>query len=382
MFNRIINKTFTFDPMNRKYIFVILALLFIASCKDDEQTPEPETGSTMPAFYKNGNNTAPSFTIIAGTSERVLDPQDLDFHPTRQNELWVINKGTDNSGGSTVKIFEAGLATQTTEWRRDGNAWHFMALPSAISFSKTNENFATSANIQDANRNGGSFTGPSLWSSDLDVYAKNPGPGLNGSHLDMLHGSPYSMGIESDEDNAFWVFDSYYEHIVWYDFVDDHGPGHDDHSDGIVYRYPEMKVTREPGVPAHLVKDVPTGILFVADPASDRVLWMNTLSGKIDRSLPLINEQLASHQEMKGLEWGVFSDVNLQDPCGIEVIGNVLYVSDNATGEIIAYDKEAKNELGRIETGAKSIMGLKADKNGQLWYVDAEANTVVRIDQN
>jgi len=382
VFNRIINKTFTFDPMNRKYIFVILALLFIASCKDDEQTPEPETGSTMPAFYKNGNNTAPSFTIIAGTSERVLDPQDLDFHPTRQNELWVINKGTDNSGGSTVKIFEAGLATQTTEWRRDGNAWHFMALPSAISFSKTNENFATSANIQDANRNGGSFTGPSLWSSDLDVYAKNPGPGLNGSHLDMLHGSPYSMGIESDEDNAFWVFDSYYEHIVWYDFVDDHGPGHDDHSDGIVYRYPEMKVTREPGVPAHLVKDVPTGILFVADPASDRVLWMNTLSGKIDRSLPLINEQLASHQEMKGLEWGVFSDVNLQDPCGIEVIGNVLYVSDNATGEIIAYDKEAKNELGRIETGAKSIMGLKADKNGQLWYVDAEANTVVRIDQN
>jgi streptogramin lyase len=27
-------------------------------------------------------------------------------------------------------------------------------------------------------------------------------------------------------------------------------------------------------------------------------------------------------------------------------------------------------------------MGLKADQNGQLWYVDAEANTVVRIDQN
>jgi hypothetical protein len=190
------------------------------------------------------------------------------------------------------------------------------------------------------------------------------------------------MGIESDEDNAFWVFDSYYEHIVWYDFADDHGPGHDDHSDGIVYRYTEMKVTREPGVPAHLVKDIPTGILFVADPASDRILWMNTLSGKIDRALPLINEQLASHQEMIGLEWGVFADVNLQDPCGIEVIGNVLYVSDNATGEIIAYDKEAKNELGRIATGAKSIMGLKADKNGQLWYVDAEANTVVRIDQN
>jgi len=371
--------------MTKKFSICIFAFLFLFACKDDDSTPEPEPdrSSRIPAFYKTIDVIAPSFTKLAGSSERILDPQDLDFHSSRENELWVINKGTNNTGGSTVTITNAGLSNQETEWRRDGNAWHFMALPSAISFSKTNDNFGTSANIQDANRSGGTFTGPSLWSSDMSVYAKDPGPGLNGSHLDMLHASPYSMGIESDEDNAFWVYDSHYGHICWYDFSMDHGPGHDDHSDGIVYRYVEMELTRDAsGIPSHIVEDDPTGILFVCDPANSRILWMNTLSGQIDKSRPLINELLASHQEMKNLEWGVFTDVNLDKPCGIEVIGNILYVSDNATGEIIAYDKELKTELGRVDTGDKGIMGIKADKNGQLWYVNAENNGVYRVDQN
>ena len=85
---------------------------------------------------------------------------------------------------------------------------------------------------------------------------------------------------------------------------------------------------------------------------------------------------------MKNLEWGVFTDVNIQNPCGIELIGNILYVSDNSTGEIIAYDKELKTELGRVDTGEEGIMGIKADKNGQLWYVNATENGLYRIDQN
>ena len=256
-----------------------------------------------------------------------------------------------------------------------------MALPSAISFSKSNENFGTTANIQDANRQGGTFTGPSLWSSDMTVYAQDPGPGLNGSHLDMLHGSPYCMGMESDEDNAFWVFDGYNGHITWYDFAADHGPGHDDHSDGVVYRYVDMPVSRDAsGIPSHIVEDDVTGILFVCDPAESRVLWMNTQSGSINRALPLINEQLASHQEMKDLEWGVFADVDLDKPCGIEVVGDVLYVSDYTTGEIIAYDKESKVELARVQASVQGITGLKADKNGSLFYVNAETSEVGRID--
>jgi len=370
--------------MKKKHLIYILPLLVFSACKDDEQEIIPEeqvTIASIPAFYAEGNREEPSFTVIAERADRVQEPQDLDFHPTRDNELWIVNKGTDASGGSTVTISNAGLANQSELWRRDGNAWHFMALPSAISFSKSNENFGTTANIQDANRQGGTFTGPSLWSSDMSIYAQDPGPGLNGSHLDMLHGSPYCMGMESDEDNAFWVFDSYNGHIAWYDFAADHGPGHDDHSDGVVYRYVEMPLTRDAsGIPSHIVEDDASGILFVCDPANSRVLWMNTQSGSIDKTLPLINEQLASHQEMKDLEWGVFADAGLNKPCGIEVIGDVLYVSDNATGEIIAYNKETKVELARITASEKGIMGLKADKNGALFFVNAETNEVVRID--
>ena len=367
--------------MIKKYIIPVFAILAFISCKDDDAEPEP-TGPNVPAFYNDGSSNAPSFTKLLGFSDRVNQPQDLDFHPSRENELWIINKGTDNTGGSTVTVSNAGLANQSSEYRRDGNAWHFMALPSAISFSKDNDNFGTTANIQDANRSGGTFTGPSLWSSNMDVYAQDPGPGLNGSHLDMLHGSPYCMGMESDGDNAFWVFDAHNGHICWYDFAADHGPGHDDHSDGVIYRYVELEVEREPDVPAHMVKDEETGILFICDPASSQVLWMNTLTGSIDRSIPLVNEPLASHQQMKDLEWGVFTTTNLDKPCGIELIGNILYVSDNGTGEIIAYDKELKTELARIDTGDDGIMGIKADKNGQLWYVNASNNGVYRIDQN
>lgn len=362
----------------------------LGACKDDEQEtiePQKEAPATeIAAFYNGENRDDPTFTEVAGRTDRILEPQDLDFHPTRENELWVVLKGTNNSGGSTVTISNAGMDGQTELWRRDGNAWHFMALVSAISFSKTNENFGTAANIQDANRQGGTFAGPSLWSSDMRVYAQDPGVDengdrLNGSHLDMLHGSPYSLGIESDEDNAFWVADAYNGHIAWYDFAADHGPGYHDHSDGIIYRYDEMEIGRDAsGIPSHIVEDDASGILYVCDPANNRVLWMNTLSGSIRESAPLINEQLASHQRMKDLEWGVFTAENIQKPCGIEVHGDIVYVSDNATGEVIAYHKETKEELARVSTGAESIMGLKADKNGKLWYVDAEANKVMRID--
>ncbi|MFT7230336.1 MAG: hypothetical protein ACI9GO_000803 [Bacteroidia bacterium] len=376
--------------MIKKHLLYILPLLVLSACKDDDAETVPVKGEvitleSIPAFYTEGTRAEPDFTVIAERSDRVQEPQDIDFHPTRANELWVLNKGT-NSGGSTVTISNVGLTEQSELWRKDGNSYHFMAFPSAISFSKTNENFGTTANIQDANRQGGTFTGPSLWSSDMSIYAQDPGNDadgvpLNGSHLDMLHGSPYCMGMESDEDNAFWVFDSYNGHIAWYDFAADHGPGYHDHSNGVIYRYVEMPLTRDPsGIPSHIVEDDVSGILFVCDPANSRVLWMNTQSGVIDKSLPLINEQLASHQEMKGLEWGIFTDIGLDKPCGIEIIGDILYVSDNATGEIIAYHKETKVELARVTASTKGIMGLKADKNGVLFFVNAETHDVVRID--
>ena len=143
--------------------------------------------------YTSSTNTF-TYDLIVNLSDQIDEPRDLDFHPN--GDLWIINTGTENSGGSTVKVLSPGLAGQTDLWEQDGNAWHFMSLPSGIAFSN-NGNFATSTSVLDANHQGGSFTGPALWSSDPLIYAKPSGG--NGSHLDMLHESPYCMGICSEE---------------------------------------------------------------------------------------------------------------------------------------------------------------------------------------
>jgi outer membrane protein assembly factor BamB len=266
----------------------------------------------------------------------------------------------------------------TPERRQDGNAWHFMALPSSMSFSQENDNWATGAEILDANRQGGSFTGPSLWSSDMNVYAKPSGG--NGSHLDMLHGSPYSMGIESNKDNAFWVFDGQNGHICLYDFNADHGPGNSDHDDGSIHRYREVKVKRVNDVSSHLVLDKVSGWLYIVDSGNARILKMNTKTGTKLKDLTLTNEMLAQHWEISGVEWEIFSDVNLKKPAGIEISNGILYVSDNETGEIIAYNLESSEELARFNTGKLGIMGIKADAAGKLWFVCTKTNQVYRID--
>ena len=187
---------------------------------------------TVPNIIDEYLDAPPVFIPMHSSSDNLNKPTDLDFFPIlAKNELWVINQRTEAVGGSTTTFYDVGESNQTSLHRVDGNAWHFMSLPTAIAFSD-NGNFANSAGVQDANHNNGTFTGPALWSSDPDIYAQPSGG--NGSHLDMLHGSPFSMGIASETENAFWVFDGWNNEIVRYDFADDHGPGNDDHSSAIV----------------------------------------------------------------------------------------------------------------------------------------------------
>ena len=57
--------------------------------------------------------------------------------------LWVVNQRIESSGGSTLTIYDAGAPEESFLAREDGNAWHFMSLPTGIAFSE-NTNFATS----------------------------------------------------------------------------------------------------------------------------------------------------------------------------------------------------------------------------------------------
>ena len=371
----------------KKIAFSILSLsLLMVACKKDEVEEEeemctPDSGLVTQFYSSLGSTNTPGYTVIADATDQVITPQDLDFHPnaSRQNELWILNKGTQNSGSSTVTISNAGQTSQVTDRRIDGNAWHFMSLSTAIAFSPENENFGTSPGVYDANHNGGApFTGPALWSSDMSVYARPSGG--NGSHLDMLHESPYCMGIAHEKDNVFWVFDGNAGQIVKYDFKSDHGPGNSNHDDGQVDRYIDISVSRKAGVPSHMVIDKESGWLYIADTGNKRILRMKINSGTKKRDLPLLYEVLAQRREMENPEWEVFADTDLVDPCGIEVIGNRLFVSDNSTNKIIAYRLDTKEELARIQTTATSIKGIKVGPAGKLWYVDYSSNKVVRVD--
>lgn len=337
-----------------------------------------EVGLGVPNIIDNYVNGLTNIEQIANSSNLVTTPTDLDFHPVlSKNQLWVLNKRTEAIGGSTVIIDNSGEQNQSSISKTDGNAWHFMSLPTGIAFS-TNGNFATSAGVYDANHNGGqAFTGPTLWSGDLSIYAEPSGG--NGSHLDMLHVSPYSQGIASEEANVFWVFDGYSNDIVRYDFVNDHGPGNAYHGDGIIHRYNDFSVAKDPNnkVVSHLV--VNDTWVYVVDYGNKRVFRIELNTGTLGNT-PSFGpfESVEEYKYVTGYNSEVIVDSGLVEPAGIDVIEDRMIISDYSTGEIIIYDISVVPaiELGRISTLAQGIMGIKIGPDGRIWYVDYDANTV------
>lgn len=351
---------------------------------DDEIETVVNIGPAIPNQIDSYLINLPLVVEIANSSDQINIPTDLDFHPIlTKNELWVLNKDQESTGSSTVTITDPGESSQSTWWRRDGNAWHFMSLSTGIAFSE-NTNFATSPGVFDANHNGGSpFTGPALWSSDPAIYAQNSGG--NGSHLDMLHASPECQGIASESGNAFWVVDGYNRDIVRYDFVADHGPGNADHDDGEILRYQEVLINPDPAnkVPSHIVYDKETDWVYVVDQGAGRIIRIDATSGSVGGA-PAFGpfETLAVYAKVQGYDWEVVVDEDLDTPSGIEIIDDRLLVSDYATGEVIIYDISSlpATEMARLQTGAEGIMGIKLGPKGKIWYVDYDAESVNRID--
>jgi hypothetical protein len=83
---------------------------------------------------------------------------------------------------------------------------------------------------------------------------------------------------------------------------------------------------------------------------------------------------------MANVTWEVIISQGLTRPCGIEVIGNRLMVSDYANGDIVVYDMEnGFAELGRIVTGQAGISGIKIGPDGGIWYTNRIQNTLKKI---
>ena len=347
-----------------KQVMIYVAAMTLASAAFAE----------VPQF---GSDTTRVMTVIATATQGLNKPTDLAFNPDIPEQLWTVNQGFNG----TIMFVHPGANNQTIDKRIDSYSSHFMSNVSSITFGdRTFKDKITFATCQDSRNGGNDFMGPTLWPSDLSIYARvNQNGPLLGSHIDMLHQSPLCKGITHDKDNVFWVTDGKNGHVVRYDFAKDHGPGHDDHSDGIVRRYPEAKFTAVTGITGHLVLDKASSWLYVADTGGGRVYKMNTLTGTKGRNLQPQGEPLHEFSEWKGITQQVLL-TGLNHPAGITIHSHYLFVSLNGTGEIVAYDLDDSKEAARIQTGAKGISGLTVGPDEKLWFVDTAANKVIRID--
>jgi hypothetical protein len=329
---------------------------------------------TVPEF---GSGT-PTLTVVGTSRDGLNAPRDLKFDPLHPEQLWTANQGIDG----IILYFHPGEKNQQVEVRVDAYARHFMAKVSSISFGVLNR-FASCQESRDE-WNGGDqapddFMGPTLWLADLDVFARvHQNDQFEGSHIDMQHESPLCMGIAWDQENVYWAFDGLNSQIVRYDFVKDHGPGGTDHSAGIVRRYVDVAVTRVADVPSHMVLDHATGMLYVNDTGKSRVMRLDTRSGTNTGRLSGDTDGLTEYSKVEGASYDLFAG-GLEKPSGIELNRGRLFVSDNANGRVTAYSVDGKR-LGVLETGAPGIMGITIGPDGKLWYVDRQAQTVVRVD--
>jgi hypothetical protein len=337
-------------------------------------------------------------TIIGSGQDGLRKPRDLAFNPDEPDQLWVVNRGDQS-----VTIFHgAGTGEQWSEDRLDPWGIHFMPDVSSIAFggvTYAGSSARTFATCQESNNDyGGSFPGdgfmgPSLWTADLDLFASSNPDAVDylsdlfgmfvdlGSHLDMLHESPFCMGIAWETDNVYWVFDGDDGRIVRYDFAEDHEMGFDDHSDGVISRYKQPKVERVNNTVSHMQFDPDTGWLYIADTGNSRVLVLDTASGNRGDDL-FSNEPGTDHHEMVGVDWWTLIEAGtvegLDAPSGLDVVDGHLVLTDAESGRVFAFTLEGEL-VDWADTGREGLAGLEARSLDDIWLVDAKANELVRI---
>ncbi len=321
-------------------------------------------------------------TVVADSGDDLETPRDLAFHPDEPSELWVVNRGSDPGDEAVVVIDDAGTDDQEATFYRSGGNQHFLAQPAALAFSE-NGNFATihetDERTQGPNGTPGDFMGPTLWTSDRDIFDAG-----HGGHLDMLHNSPNGMGVAWEDDNTFWVFDGDHDAIARYAFKDDHGPGGADHSDGELLRYVEGEVARESDVPSHMAFDRDSALLYIADTGNGRIAVLDTTTGDEGGTVGPNNDGTRQRaMDDASIETLIDADdvEDMREPSGLELHEGLLYVGDNRTGHLFAFDLDG-NLLDwvdlELERGA--LMGLAFNEDGDLFLVDSEAEQILRLD--
>ena len=353
---------------------------------NDPQEPSSELNQGLPVLG-SGLHTldAVQLTLIGSERNGLKYPRDLAFNPERPDELWVVNQSDDSA-----VIFEAiGTDKQRSLKVIDPAADHFMEEVSSLAFGRSGR-FATcqeSGNTYNNRANPNLFMGPTLWSSDFEVFGQTNPEAVRyqgfdlGSHLDMLHESPYCTGIAWAWDEAYWVFEGMTESITLVDFRQDHGPGFDDHSDGVMHRYARGQVKRVPGIPSHMVYDATSGLLWIADTGNHRLATLNAQLGGDDMIRQRVIEPGTTLLEVMDHP-GVVTVPGTQDlvetPSGIALHDGLIYITDASSGLIVALTPKGE-VVDWLNTGAPGLFGLTFDAQGSLYVVHGPENLLVKI---
>jgi DNA-binding beta-propeller fold protein YncE len=320
----------------------------------------------------------------------------LAFNPMVDGELWVTLRqfpsdkpcAKDGDAGCAALPGVMAVITHATGdapsavIKEDGNAWHFMRRPSAVAwgdgllFAACGE--ARTDNFENEKT---PYSGPVLWSSDPAIFGVKPTAQQNGTHLDMLHETPYCMGIGHESANAFWAFNGDAGSLDRVDFHGPHAIGGADHSDGEVKRYIDGQLLRVPEVPSHLVYDSKRKLVYVADTGHGRVLSVDPSTATAGADIQ-VYETLQSSGTMDGATVAELVPPGLlRQPSGIALANDELYVTDNATSLIYVFDITGTlQHTYDTELPPGSLAGIALGPDSKLYVTDLSSGAVHRVE--
>ncbi|HEY8945558.1 MAG TPA: hypothetical protein VIM73_14920 [Polyangiaceae bacterium] len=320
----------------------------------------------------------------------------LAFNPLVPGELWTtlrqfpqdapctqsVRTGCAALEGQVAILTGADTAAPSAVLKKDYNAWHFMRRPTGIAFGD-NGNLATCSEARTGNFDDDvvDYNGPVLWSSDPAIFGVRPVGDQNGTHLDMLHSTPFCMGIAHEVENVYWTFNGQLGALDRYDFNEPHEIGGEDHTDGELLRYLEGELRRTPEVPSQLVLDRAKGFLYAADTGNARVVRLDITTGQPGANVPEY-DGMPVHRRMDGAELTVLvADGALTLPSGLALHDDVLLVTDNASGRIHAFDM-AGQELRSFDTGlgANALSGIAVGPDGVVYLSALSTGQVFRVE--
>ena len=317
--------------------------------------------------------------MVASAADGLNQPTDLAFNPDQPGALWVTNI----ADFSMVVLEEAGTASQSSYKVRDEveGGMHFLAKPAALAFGAPGT-FATAQQ-----ENGWTqpdtpydFMGPTLWTSIPEEFT-----GGHWGHLDMLHNSPLSSGIDWAGGNKYWIYDGAHRSLTYYDFVADHGLGGTDHSDGIIYRFVEGEVGYQPGgVPHEVAVDRETGMVFAADAANGVLVRMDpstgTMGSFIGPDYDGGTQRRFNDAVLDIIVDGESLEAEMRMPSGLVLHDGMLFATDHELSRFFAFSTDGEL-LDWVDTGLPpgSLVGLTFDDEGNLYFADKAGARVFRI---